>query len=62
VLAAHRRLKERRRAQEIAHEEPELARELGIGRPDVRGAKAMGVVDLNPAAVTAIAKLPQGGP
>ncbi|MCA1698281.1 MAG: helix-hairpin-helix domain-containing protein [Actinobacteria bacterium] len=59
VLAARQRLKERRHAQQNAREEPDLARELGIGPPDVRGAKAMGVVDINHAAATSIAKLPE---
>ncbi len=58
VLAARRRLEERRRAQELAREDPVLARELGIGRPDVRGAEAMGVVDVNHAGAAAIGKLP----
>src|SRR5687768_11372120 len=39
---AERRLAERREGQRIAAEEPELAIELGIGRPDTVGAQHAG--------------------
>jgi Helix-hairpin-helix motif len=57
VMLARRRVKERRRAQELAREEPMVARELGVGRPDVAGAEWMGVVDVNHAAAEAIAEV-----
>ena len=58
VLLARRRLEERRYGQKVAGEDPGLARELGIGRPDREGAEPMGLVDVNNAGVTAIAELP----
>ena len=58
VLLARRRLEERRHGQQIASDDPSLARELGIGRPDREGADPMGLVDVNNADVTAIAELP----
>ena len=56
--AAERRLEERREGQRIAAEEPDLAIELGIGRPDKPGAKHAGLVDVNNASLTALLKLP----
>lgn len=35
-----------------------MALQLGVGRPDVRGARAMGVVDVNRAGLEALAGLP----
>jgi hypothetical protein len=52
------RLRDRERAQQIARDNPALAREMGIGRPDVTGAADAGLVDLNNASVTALLKLP----
>jgi DNA uptake protein ComE-like DNA-binding protein len=48
----------RREAQRLVREEPAVARELGIGRPDVAGARSMGVVDMNHASAGALATLP----
>jgi DNA uptake protein ComE-like DNA-binding protein len=56
--AAEKRLQERRQAQKLAAEKPELALELGIGRPDRPGAQAAGLVDVNNAPAEAIATLP----
>jgi DNA uptake protein ComE-like DNA-binding protein len=55
---ARERLSERRRALALAHENPALAREMGIGRPDKRGAADAGLVDVNNASVAALEKLP----
>jgi len=55
---AERRLEERREAQRMALEEPALAVELGIGRPDRPGARHAGVVDVNNAGVGALLELP----
>jgi len=55
---AQRRLEERREGQRIAAEEPDLAVELGIGRPDLRGAQHAGLVDVNNAPAAYLAKLP----
>jgi hypothetical protein len=56
--AGEQRLRDRRRAQQIAGENPTLAKEIGIGRPDVKGAAHAGLVDVNNASVTALLKLP----
>jgi DNA uptake protein ComE-like DNA-binding protein len=55
---ARERLSERRRALALAHENPALAQEMGIGRPDERGATDAGLVDVNNASVGALEKLP----
>jgi hypothetical protein len=56
--AGEQRLQDRRRAVELARRNPELAREIGIGRPDQAGARDAGLVDVNNASVTALLKLP----
>ena len=55
---AERRLADRREGQRIAAEEPDLAIELGIGRPDKPGAQHAGLVDVNNASLAALLKLP----
>jgi DNA uptake protein ComE-like DNA-binding protein len=55
---ARERLSERRRALALAHENPALAQEMGIGRPDKRGAADAGLVDVNNASVAALEQLP----
>lgn len=55
---ARARLQVRERARALARSDPELARELGIGRPEVPGAQAMGVVDVNHASAQALEQLP----
>jgi hypothetical protein len=52
------RLADRQRAEELARQNPTLAREIGIGRPDQAGAVDVGLVDINNASVTALLKLP----
>jgi DNA uptake protein ComE-like DNA-binding protein len=56
--AGQQRLQERERAQKIARENPALAQEIGIGRPDRAGATDAGLIDINNASVTALLKLP----
>jgi hypothetical protein len=56
--AGEQRLRERERAARLTRERPDLAREMGIGRPDVKGAVDAGLVDINNASVTALLKLP----
>ncbi len=56
--AARQRLAERRQALELARQDPSLAREMGIGRPDTPGAAAAGLVDVNNASVAALEQLP----
>ncbi|MDQ3608422.1 MAG: helix-hairpin-helix domain-containing protein [Actinomycetota bacterium] len=58
VAAARSRLEQRARAKELARSDPELARELGVGRPELPGAQAMGVIDVNHASAEALAQLP----
>lgn len=55
---AEQRLADRRRALGIAAENPRLALEMGIGRPDVDGAFDAGLVDVNNAPGSALARLP----
>jgi DNA uptake protein ComE-like DNA-binding protein len=56
--AAERRLQERRDALRLAEQRPDLARELGVGRPDRPGAQAAGVVDVNSAPPNVLVELP----
>jgi DNA uptake protein ComE-like DNA-binding protein len=56
--AARNVVEARAEAQRLAREEPAVALELGVGRPDVATARSMGVVDVNHASPTAIALLP----
>ena len=46
------------RALKLARENPALAQEIGIGRPDKAGATDADLVDVNNASVTALLKLP----
>jgi DNA uptake protein ComE-like DNA-binding protein len=50
---------ERREARRLAVEEPEVAVQMGVGRPDVRGARHMHVVDVNRADADALTRLPE---
>ncbi len=52
------RLQDRSQARRIARENPALAREIGIGRPDRSGAADAGLVDVNNASLTALLTLP----
>ena len=56
--AAEERLRERNFALEVARDDPVRARELGIGRPDLKGAFDGGLVDVNNAPAEALARLP----
>jgi hypothetical protein len=58
VLGAEERLSERDRARRMARERPALARELGIGRPDLPNAQDAGLIDLNNAPAGVIETLP----
>src|SRR3984957_10564450 len=55
---AQQRLSDRRRALELARDNPTLALEVGVGRPDRPGAVDVGVVDVNNASVTGLLTLP----
>jgi DNA uptake protein ComE-like DNA-binding protein len=58
MTAAEERLAQRREALELARERPELALELGVGRPDRPGAMDAGLVDVNSAPPDLIERLP----
>ena len=55
---ARQRLADRQRALVLASRNPELAEEAGIGRPDITGGAAAGLVDVNNASVNALLQLP----
>jgi hypothetical protein len=56
--AGQERLHERREALAMARNDPALAAEIGIGRPDRQGAFAADLVDVNNAPAHALAGLP----
>jgi hypothetical protein len=56
--AARNAVETRKEAQRLAHEEPDVARELGVGRPDIPTARSMGVVDVNHVSAQTLATLP----
>jgi DNA uptake protein ComE-like DNA-binding protein len=58
IESARRRISDRSTARKLVSENPALAAEIGIGRPDVPGATDAGLVDVNNASVTALLKLP----
>lgn len=58
MLGARRRLADRDRARRLAREQPALARELGVGRPDLPGAQDAGLIDVNAAPAGTLARLP----
>jgi DNA uptake protein ComE-like DNA-binding protein len=55
---AEQRLRDRRQALQIARENPKLAKEMGVGRPDLPSAADGGLVDVNNAPAAALEKLP----
>jgi hypothetical protein len=55
---ARERLAEREKALKLARENPQLALEAGVGRPDLPGAYDGGLIDLNHAPAEIIAYLP----
>jgi DNA uptake protein ComE-like DNA-binding protein len=58
IEAARARLRVRDEARRIAREEPRLALEMGIGRPDRRGAHHGGLIDVNHAPARTLERLP----
>lgn len=54
---ARARVESRLDAQRLARDEPEVARELGVGRPWVTGAQHHGLVDVNEAPVDVLSRL-----
>jgi DNA uptake protein ComE-like DNA-binding protein len=55
---AEDRLADRERARRLVRENPAVAAEMGVGRPDLPGATAAGLIDVNNASAGALAKLP----
>jgi hypothetical protein len=58
VERARAQVQSRQEALELARREPEVAREMGIGRPDRPGAVDAGLIDINSAPVDVIDRLP----
>jgi DNA uptake protein ComE-like DNA-binding protein len=58
LAGAEQRLSDRDRARKLAAERPALAKELGIGRPDLPNAQDAGLVDVNDAPASVLTKLP----
>jgi hypothetical protein len=58
AVGAQQRLTERERGRQLARDRPELALEMGIGRPDLPDAQAAGLVDVNNAPAAVLARLP----
>ena len=55
---AQERLADRARARALARENPSLAAEMGVGRPDLPGAADAGLIDVNNASTRALLRLP----
>ena len=58
LVDAEQRLSDRDRARKLAAERPGVAKELGIGRPDVPNAHDAGLIDVNNAPASVLTKLP----
>lgn len=56
--AARERIKQRAEGRRLAGTDPTLARELGVGRPDLPGADHYGLVDVNHAPPSVLCWLP----
>ena len=56
--AARRRIDRRAEGRRLAAKDPRLAREAGVGRPDVPGSDDHGLVDVNHASKEALCRLP----
>jgi DNA uptake protein ComE-like DNA-binding protein len=56
--SARERLAQREKALALARENPQLALEAGVGRPDLPGAYDGGLIDVNHVPVEVIATLP----
>ena len=58
LVAARERIERRAEGRRLAVQDPLLARELGVGRPDIPGTDDYGLVDVNHAAPDALCRLP----
>lgn len=58
LAAARERIKAREAGRRLAMKDPVLAREVGVGRPDLPGTEDYGLIDVNHAAPGALCQLP----
>lgn len=58
VAVASGRIQRRTQGRHLLATQPALAREIGLGRPDVPGADDYGLVDVNHVSADALARLP----
>jgi DNA uptake protein ComE-like DNA-binding protein len=58
VEAAEARIERRAAGRHLLASQPALAREVGVGRPDIAGADDYGLVDVNHAPAAALTRLP----
>jgi DNA uptake protein ComE-like DNA-binding protein len=58
LQAAQARIELRAQGRRLLAGQPALAREVGLGRPDIAGARDYGLVDVNHAPASVIARLP----
>jgi DNA uptake protein ComE-like DNA-binding protein len=58
VEAAKARIERRAAGRDLLASQPALAREVGVGRPDIAGADDYGLVDVNHAPAAALTRLP----
>jgi hypothetical protein len=56
--AARSIVETRKEAKRLVEREPDVAREMGVGRPDIEGARTMGVIDVNQVPARVLATLP----
>jgi hypothetical protein len=56
--AARQRIERRAEGQRLASRDPRLAKEVGVGRPELPGADDFGLVDVNHASQEALCRLP----
>jgi DNA uptake protein ComE-like DNA-binding protein len=58
ITTAEREIERRNYGRRIVQTNPALARQAGVGRPDLPSADSFGLVDVNHAAATALTQLP----
>jgi hypothetical protein len=58
VEAAEDRIERRAEGRDLLASRPALAREIGVGRPDLPGASDYGLIDVNHASAAALTRLP----
>jgi DNA uptake protein ComE-like DNA-binding protein len=57
--AARQKIERRTEGKRLAAKDPRLAKEVGVGRPDLPGAEDYGLVDVNHASREALCRLPE---